>query len=121
MSETKFISPIDSDNLEVVGNVQKVDEFIRFVNWASTPRQFRKIKTQKDFADSIGVSQDTLTDWKKHPSFLRFMRLAIQQWCQERMPDAIGGLYEKVCSKANAKDVELFLKLAGLSNNTNNK
>ncbi|MFA6228302.1 MAG: hypothetical protein WC668_03925 [Patescibacteria group bacterium] len=122
MSKTKFISTIDSDNIEVIDRVQKVAEFIEFVNWSATPSRFRQPKNQKDLAAEIGVSIDSLTDWKKHPSFWPLMQIALRKWCQDQIPDIVGGLYSNACGKGKAGDVKMFLQLAGLiENNKTNK
>jgi hypothetical protein len=100
---------IHSDNLSMIPPVKLVAEFFEFASWAATPRQCREIKTQKEFAKKIGVSEDTLTDWKEHPQFDELVSRGWNAWAHDRIPDAIGSLYKKVM----AKDVETFLRLAG--------
>ena len=115
-------TPTQADNLAIVPIIKLFHEFLRFVNWKATPRQLREFETQKEFAKAIGVSEDTLTDWKKHPQFDALVRQNINGWLVDRIPDVIGGLYEKAVAKRNAKDVEAFLRLAGMEvNKTNNK
>lgn len=105
---------IQSDSCEIVENVQKVAEFMEYVQWLATPRQLRKQKTQKEFADFIGVSQDTLSDWKRHPKFWPLVQKFTSQWIRERVPDVINGLYSNACAEGKANDVKMFLHLAGM-------
>ena len=113
---TKIISdPIQSDFFPVVAGIYRQTEFVKFAIWYGTPSQFREIETQKEFAESIGVSVDTLTDWKKHPQFGFLVWQATKEWVKERIPDVIGGLYAKASSnKASATDVKFYLRLAGI-------
>jgi len=107
---------IQSDFLPVVAGTHHQAEFIKFALWYGTPGQFRQPKTQKEFAESVGVCVDTLTDWKRHPQFNFFVFQATKEWLKERIPDVIGGLYLKASSeRAVAKDVELCLRLAEIN------
>ncbi len=115
--ETKTtLIPTHSDNATIIPALQRVPEFLQFTQWFATPRQFREPKTQKDFAKLVGVSEDTLTDWKRHPNFWPLAQEAMGTWIQEQVPDAIGALHQKILiKKASAKEIEIFLRLAGVS------
>jgi len=112
-------TPIQSDLPKVIPNVNLVTEFLQFAQWMATPRHSRKQKTQKDFANEIGVSQDTLTAWKCNPYFWPLFQKFTREWIRLKMPDVINGLYKKSCNKGNAKDVLAFLKLGGISDSFN--
>ncbi len=114
MNKKNNTTTIHSDFLPIISGVQLLPEFIRFVTWYATPRQFRKPKTQKEFADLIGVCVDILTDWKRHPEFQKLVYQTMSEWIKDRVPDAIGALYKKVIQKGHSKDVETFLRLSGL-------
>ena len=106
-------APIQSDYLPAIPNIKRVPEFIEFVRWNALPTWYREPKTQKEFAKRVGVSPDTLTDWKRHPEFWPLVWQFLREWMQEQTPDVIGGLYEKIVSgKGSASDVQLFFRLA---------
>lgn len=120
MKQITKTTPILSDySLEILG-IHMVPEFTQFTIWFATPSQLRKYKTQKDFAVSIGVSQDTLTDWKKHPQFWPMVKHTIAESIRESIPDAIDSLRQNVMTEGKAGDVALFLRLANMDSDINN-
>ena len=116
-------TPISSDFLPALQDIRRVPEFLEFASWYALPRWERTPETQKELAEQIGVSQDTLTDWKKHPEFWPLVLQLLREWMRERTSDVIGGLYQKITSgKGGASDVRLFLSLSeGRSIESRNK
>jgi len=121
MYEHELINPIKSDNPEIISVIKLVPEFIKFAQWLATPRQFREVKTQKEFAQSIGVNEDTLSDWKKKPELWNLFRKFLSNWIKERIPDAIGGLYSNACNEGKSKEVLAFVRLGYMDINKPNK
>ena len=110
-------TPIRSDYSVIISDIHKFPEFIKFAEWFSTPKQIRKIKNQKEFAVVVGVCEDTLTDWKRHPQFWPLVQQHMVQWMKEAVPDVIYGLYKNASGEGKAKDVEMFLRLSSIEIN----
>ncbi|MDP2655714.1 MAG: hypothetical protein Q8P17_04305 [bacterium] len=122
MDKELIKTPMHSDFLPVVTGTHHQTEFVKFAIWYGTPGQFRQPETQKEFAESIGMCEDTLTDWKRHSQFSFFVWQTTKEWIKDHMTDVIGGLYLKASSeKAGARDVELFLRLAEVDINNDKK
>lgn len=113
MQQNIIPTTIQSDSVEVLTGVERVAEFIQFVQWFATPARCRELKTQKEFAASVGVCEDTITAWKRNPSFWPLMRKMLGGWIKERVPEIVDGLYSKVCEKGGAAEAELLFRLAG--------
>ncbi|MDE1925415.1 MAG: hypothetical protein KGH79_04555 [Patescibacteria group bacterium] len=114
MEKQTVRTPIRSDFSPILVGVNLQAEFVKFAIWFGTPRSMRDPKTQREFAATIGISEDTLTDWKRRPEFAPLVWRAMREWIAERVPDVLEGLYDKACTKGNAKEVEMFLKIAGM-------
>lgn len=115
MKNNLLLTPIQSDIAETLRPLRFPNEFMQFVLWSATPKQLKVPKNQKDFAVSIGVNQDTLTDWKHRPDFWPLVLQALSDWVKDRAPDVVGSLYQNALAKGKAGDVKAFLQLAGLS------
>lgn len=110
-------NPIYSDISVVVSDIYKLPEFLKFTEWYATPRYLREIKTQKEFAVSIGVCEDTLTDWKRNPKFTFFVQKNISGWVKDRIPEVINSLYEKASGEGKIGHIKMFLQLGGIDLN----
>ncbi len=110
-------NPIYSDISIVISDIYKVPEFLKFTEWYSTPRDLREIKTQKEFAISVGVCEDTLTDWKYHPKFAFLVQSNISGWVKDRIPEVINSLYEQATGEGKVGHIKMFLQLGGVDLN----
>ena len=106
------ITPIRADYLPVIPDVQRVAEFVEFAKWCATASWLRDPKTQKEFAERFGVSQDSLTDWKKHPAFVSLVWQFLRERMEELIPDAVQGFFDKLTiGKGSASDLRLLIQL----------
>ncbi len=119
MRKQLVATPIRTGFMPIASGIHRQPEFTKFAIWCGTPRQYREQETQKEFAQSVGVCEDTLTDWKKHPQFATLVYQAMRQWIGERVPDVIGGLYSKASGEGTGKEAEMFLRLAGMDIKSN--
>ena len=110
-------NPIYSDFSVVISDIYKLPEFLKFTEWYATPRYLREIKTQKEFAVSVGVCEDTLTDWKHNPKFTFFVQKNISGWVKDRIPEVINSLYEKASGEGKIGHIKMFLQLGGIDLN----
>src|SRR3989339_787576 len=120
MPKNQELTPIQADNPEFFSGVKRIPEFIKFAEWLATPRQFRDLETQKEFAQSIGVDEDTLSDWKKKSELWNLFQKFLTNWIKERIPDAVAGLYSTAGRKGTAREVLTFLRLGGIDINKPN-
>jgi hypothetical protein len=90
-------------------SVQQPLNLEKFIEWIALPRTLRKPKTQKEFAKSIGVNQDTLSDWKKLPNFWKEVNLYHRLYFRSQTADVLNGLLQ-TAKTGRAAEVKLFLE-----------
>lgn len=106
-------TPVYSDIPAIPGDIRRIAEFVEFARWFALPSWEREPKTQKEFAETIGVSEDTLTDWKKREEFLRLVFKMLRELMMQRAPDIAGGIYNKIASgKGSVNDIRAYFSLA---------
>jgi len=101
------------------GCVVPVDELTpaqeRFAEWIATPRGVRNPEKFEELSKVLGVSQPTLSRWRKRPD--------IRARAKEIVDEAVGGpervrmVLDKIVDQAlagQAKQQELFLRYAGM-------
>lgn len=107
-----ILTPIQSEICEIPPSIKLMREFTEFVQFCATPRVLREIKTQREFAKKFGVSEDTLTDWKRTPGFLDMVRQLILKREQEGLSDVIEALHRKAKS-GDPGAIRLWLQYVG--------
>lgn len=93
------------------------DEFDVTAQWMALPRKERNPETQWDLAHKLGVSPDTVSDWKKLPEFWARVEAYRQDWIKDEIPDVVAGLIKKA-KYGSAAEVKLFLQFAGIFTET---
>lgn len=85
-------------------------EYLDFITWIATPNTIRIPKTQQELSKKFGVGQDTLSEWKSRPGFWTSVKEKRRQWGQERTPDVIMALYNRIMRTGSAPEVKLWLQ-----------
>jgi len=111
-TKTPILTPIQSEIYKIPPAIKLTREYEEFIRFCATPRVLREIKTQRDFAKKFGVSEDTLTDWKKSFGFLEKVRQIILDNEKDKLSDVINGLYREAV-RGNPSAVRLWLQYVG--------
>lgn len=102
-------TPNQSKNKDLKGLKHQM-EFLDFIAWIATPNALRSPKTQQELSKKFGVGQDTLSEWKNRPEFWTSVREKRKEWGQERTPDVILALYNRIIKTGGAPEVKLWLQ-----------
>jgi hypothetical protein len=102
-------TPNDSKNNDLYG-LKHQAEYLDFIEWIATPSASRKPKTQQELAKKFRVGQDTLSEWKQRNDFWKNVAQKRRQWGQERTPDVIMALYNRILKTGSAQEVKLWLQ-----------
>jgi hypothetical protein len=116
-SEKKKITPITpileknkSFKFIQADSIRDPLKLLSFIEWLSIPPQERNLKTQQELAIKIGVSVDTLTDWKKLLGFWDEVAIYRSQYFRKYTSGVNYALAQKA-KTGNPKAVELFMSL----------
>lgn len=117
------VAPIISDSPPVPMGIHRDVEFRKFAEYCATPKQLREFKTQKAFALHFGLSQDSLSDWKKKPGFWQIFNHIVGIQVKEGVPDVLHALYVNASKGKNMAAVSMYLHYSGMKINSesNNK
>lgn len=85
----------------------------QFMAWLALPSAQRKPRTQKLFAEQIGVHQDTLTDWKKLPGFMDAVNALARELVKHDVAEVLGKIRAEA-KKGNLPFVNMVLTMAGM-------
>ncbi len=122
--------PKKSESVEVF-NPYKGQEYRLFLIWRSLPVTLRGIssedaedrgvkdpelieliqcKTMSDFARRFGISNDTLTDWKKKDVPDEYKVIDWRYWAKEFTSEVVHHLLESIREKKKADSIKLWLQ-----------
>lgn len=112
-------------------NPYKGQEYRLFLIWQSLPVTLRGIsgedaesrgvkdpeiieliqcRTMSDFARRFGISNDTLTDWKKQPVPEDLQAIDWRYWAREFTPEVVHHLLEGIREKKKADAIKLWFQ-----------
>ncbi len=82
------------------------------IEWTVTPKLERKFETQQALAVHLGVSEKTLSMWKRSEEFKEAITAASLEWVEEKLPKIlqVTALSAMVPGPTGAKDREIFAK-----------
>jgi hypothetical protein len=86
---------------------------LQFQLWLALPTSARKPKTQRAFAELIGVHESTLSDWKALPGFRSAVSALALDLLKDDVPDVLFAL-RKYAKKGSAQHIKMFLEMLGL-------
>jgi len=95
--------------LDTVG-ISEPRKILDFVRWLSIPKPLREPKTHQLFAEKIGVSIDTLTDWKKRRGFWDEVYSSHAQYIRRFTSDISYGLVQRA-KTGSEREVRLYMEL----------
>ena len=71
--------------------------------------RYEWIPKQVDFAKKYGVSQETLSGWKRRKDFVSAVDAKHRQWGLDTVPNVMAALYRRCLKYGISTDIELFL------------
>jgi hypothetical protein len=85
---------------------------IRLQEWLATPRYERIPIKQEKLAEELGVSDKTLTRWKKLPGFMDEVRAIARLYLKDDLAEIYGAI-SREAQKGNYQMARLALELVG--------
>lgn len=85
---------------------------IRLQEWLATPRYDRIPIKQEKLADELGVSDKTLTRWKKLPGFMEAVTAIARAYLRDDLAEIFGAI-SREAQKGNYQMARLALELTG--------
>ena len=87
----------------------KVDVFLAFAMWMSTPDPMKDPKTHEAFAQKFGVCPDTLSDWKNRVDFWEKVEEFRGHWGKERTANVLVKFYNQIVGSSKVQTDALRL------------
>lgn len=89
----------------------KREVYEAFCDWAALPTPLKEHEYAKDFAEAWGVSEVTLSNWKKRESFWKDVAERRIDWARDKTSDVINGLFKRAATRGEAAEVKLWMQL----------
>jgi hypothetical protein len=90
--------------------MRKLELFYEYCKWASLPTPLREPKTQKEWAKKWGVTEATLSIWKRKQKFWEMVASFRREWAKDKTSDVIYGLFRNASTRGEAAEVKLWLQ-----------
>lgn len=91
----------------------KTAEYLAFIDFMATPKEYREEQTAGEFAKKFGVDINTLTEWKKKTGFWEAVREARQAYIKENdLGTALVALKRSIVKYGKAPEIKLLFQLA---------
>ena len=100
------LSPIQSE----IKGIEKINEFLQFIQWSAWPDAYREPKTQGELAIKLGVSPDSLSDWKKHPLFWDLVNREFKQWAKGKTGNVMAAVYKNILQNGYGSDAKFWVQ-----------
>lgn len=89
------------------------NEYLEFIDWQAMPKEIREPETMGALAKKLGITIDTLVDWKKRTGFYEDVRDARRRYIKDEMlGTALLCLKKKILKEGGASEVKLLFQLA---------
>jgi hypothetical protein len=88
---------------------RKDAEKLQFINWLSLPSDSRRPKTQKELAQQLRVTADTLSEWKQQPEVKAEVRKRVDERSKDDHPDVLQAI-AKAAKRGNPQAQKLWLQ-----------
>lgn len=87
-----------------------------FVVWKSTPFAERQIKTQHEFAEALGVSDQAVWQWSKDPRVVEAVKFMTLQNASEpdKVRTILDMLHNQAVERQDSRIAEIWLKATGV-------
>jgi hypothetical protein len=108
-------SPTKSKVAVDMNGIHYISEFLLFIKFFGTPKQFRKeifgFDTETQFTEKYNLSRDTVVDWKKRNGFHEAIMQETYKFCKHKTPEVIGAMLDKIRRNGDKQEVEFWFRL----------
>lgn len=109
-------STTDKEINQHIDKLKHPAEYALFQEFIATPVIRRKWKTQKEFAEAHGLTEDTLSMWKHRKGFYEGVNKLRKNHFDDRIADAINAVLIKTIQGGDGKNLKVLLDYLALIN-----